>query len=101
MNDVTPIASSSPGGGGDSPAEQAEKWSEMPLPRDLPSFLMTAILTLLVLVVLYFSGEGVLPLVFAFLLNLLFQPAMPPLVKQHAPKTIAALFINLCVFRAR
>ena len=100
MNDVTPIACALPRGGREATADETEKWSEMPLPRDLQSFLMTAILALLVLVILYFSGEVVLPIVFAFLLNLLFQPAMTALIKVHVPKTIAALFIILFFFGA-
>ena len=56
--------------------EHAEKRSEMPMPGDLQSFVMTAILMLLVLVILYFSGAVVLPIIFAFLFNLLLQPAM-------------------------
>jgi predicted PurR-regulated permease PerM len=65
----------------------------MPMPRDLQAFVMTAILMLLVLVILYFSGAVVLPIVFAFLFNLLLQPAMTALVKAHVPRTMAALFI--------
>ncbi len=73
--------------------EHAEKRSEMPMPRDLQSFVMTAIFMLLVLVVLYFSGAVVLPIIFAFLFNLLLQPAMTVLIKVRVPKTIAALLI--------
>jgi len=62
--------------------EHAEKRSEMPMPRDLQSFVMTAILMLLVLVILYFSGAVVLPIIFAFLFNLLLQPAMTALIAQ-------------------
>lgn len=76
-------------------AEPVEKRSEMPLPRDLRSFVMTAILLLLVLVILYFTGEVVLPIIFAFLVNLLLQPAMTALARLHVPKTLAALFIIL------
>jgi hypothetical protein len=54
--------------------EPTEKVSEMPMPRDWPSFALTAILVILMLVVLYFTGEVVLPILFAFLLNLLLQP---------------------------
>ena len=56
---------------------------------------MTAILTLLVFVILYFTGEVLLPIIFAFLLNLLLQPAMEALIKLHIPKTVAALFLIL------
>jgi predicted PurR-regulated permease PerM len=75
--------------GSDSP----EKISDMPMPRDWQSFALTAILVLLALVILRYSGELVLPILFAFLLNLLLQPAMNALIKVHVPKTIAALSI--------
>jgi len=75
--------------------ENADKHSEMPMPRDWRSFALTAILVLLVLVILSLSGEVVLPILFAFLLNLLLQPAMNALIKVHVPKTVAALFIVL------
>jgi len=76
-------------------AEKAGEHSSMPMPRDFQPFALTAILALFVLVILYFSGEVVLPILFAFLLNLLLQPAMNALIKVHVPKTIAALFIVL------
>lgn len=74
---------------------RAAKTHEMPLPRNLQSFLLTAILTLQVFVILYFTGEIVLPILFAFLLNLLLQPAMTALIKLHIPKSLAALLIIL------
>jgi len=83
-----------------SSAEPEEKPDEMPMPQDLRSFLMTAILILLVFVVLYFTSEVVLPIIFAFLLNLLLQPVMNALAKVHIPKTIAALFIIVVFFGA-
>jgi predicted PurR-regulated permease PerM len=73
--------------------ENVEKRIEMPMPRDWPSFALTAILVLLVLVILCYSGEVVLPILFAFLLNLLLQPVMNALIKLHVPKTVAALTI--------
>jgi len=96
--EIIPIVPAAPrlSDGDDSPAvENAEKPSEMPMPRDWQSFALTAILVLLVLVILYYSGEVVLPILFAFLLNLLLQPAMNALIKVHVPKTLAALFIVL------
>ena len=92
---VVPNAPPGRTGGDSSTTEPADKQSEMPMPRDWQSFALTAILVLLVLVVLYFSGEVILPILFAFLLNLLLQPAMNALIKVHVPKTIAALFIIL------
>ena len=92
---VVPNAPPGRTGGDSSTTEPADKQSEMPMPRDWQSFALTAILVLLVLVVLYFSGEVILPILFAFLLNLLLQPAMNALIKVHVPKTMAALFIIL------
>ena len=92
---VVPNAPPVQAGADSSTTEHADKQSEMPMPRDWPSFALTAILVLLVLVVLYFSGEVILPILFAFLLNLLLQPAMNALIKVHVPKTMAALSIIL------
>jgi predicted PurR-regulated permease PerM len=78
---------------GISASDPVETLSDMPMPRDWQSFALTAILVLLVLVILHYSGELVLPILFAFLLNLLLQPAMNALIKAHVPKTIAALSI--------
>ena len=93
MNEAIPIAPLSHADDNSSAAEPVEKQSEMPMPRDLRSFATTAILVLLVLVILYFTAEVVLPIIFAFLLNLLLQPAMRALITVHVPRTIAALFI--------
>jgi hypothetical protein len=80
MSEALLIAVLSPAGDHGSTAEHAKKPSEMPSLRDPRSFVMTAILVLLVLVILYFTGEVVLPIIFAFLLNLLLQPAMEALI---------------------
>lgn len=92
---IVPVAPPLPASDDSSVSENSEKRSEMPMPRDWQSFALTAILVLLVLVILYYSGEVVLPILFAFLLNLLLQPAMNVLIKLHFPKTIAALSIIL------
>ena len=92
---VVPNATPLQAGVDSSTSEHVEKQNEMPMPRDWSSFALTAILVLLVLVVLYYSGEVVLPILFAFLLNLLLQPAMNALIKLHVPKTVSALFIVL------
>jgi predicted PurR-regulated permease PerM len=91
VSDAPPM----PAGHHSSTSEPAEKQSELPMPRDWQSFALMAILVLLVLVILYYTGEVVLPILFAFLLNLLLQPAMNALIKVHVPKTVAALSIIL------
>jgi len=75
------------------PAGSVEALDEMPLPRDLHSFLLMAILIILVLYSLYFISEVVLPIFFAFVLYLLLQPSMRWFAKLHVPRTIAALMI--------
>jgi predicted PurR-regulated permease PerM len=95
MNDASPIASPLLAGGPDVVAESADSPNAIVLPRSPQSFAITAILTLLVLVILYFTGGVVLPIIFAFLLNLLLQPAMEALTRLHIPKTIAALLLIL------
>ena len=89
ITDAPPLPAGDDGSGG----ENGAKSSKMLIPSDWHSFATTAILVLLVLVILYFSGEVVLPILFAFLLNLLLQPAMNALIKPHVPKTVAALSI--------
>lgn len=93
MNETKTIASFLPAHDAEPAVHDANKPNEMPLPRHLQSFVLTAILALLVFVILYFSRDVVLPIVFAFLLNLLFQPAMTLLIHVHIPKTVAALLI--------
>src|ERR1051325_8182783 len=73
--------------------EPPEKRQDMPLPQDLQTFLLMAILTLLVLAALYFTSEIMLPIFFAFVLNLLLQPGMRWLGKLHIPKIVAALLM--------
>jgi hypothetical protein len=101
MNDASPITLSSLAVGPDVVAESAESPKAIALPRDPQSFAMTAILTILVFVILYFTGGIVLPIIFAFLLNLLLQPAMEVLIKFHIPKTVAALFPHPALYRRR
>ena len=70
----------------------------MPLPQNLQTLLLMGILGLLVLFALYFTGEIVLPIVFATILYLVLQPAMRAAGDLRIPKTIAAAFIILVFF---
>jgi predicted PurR-regulated permease PerM len=73
---------------------------ELPLPKDVHAFLLLGIFTLLLLDALYFAAHMLLPVMFAFLLQLLLQPAMRALGKLRVPKTVAALLVLLAVFGA-
>ncbi len=65
-----------------------------------PSFLLAGIFTLLLFCALYFTSELVVPVIFAFVLQLLLHPAMRALTKLHIPKSISALLMILLLFGA-
>jgi predicted PurR-regulated permease PerM len=65
-----------------------------------PSFLLAGIFTLLLFCALYFTSELVVPVIFAFILQLLLHPAMRALTKLHIPKSISALLMILLLFGA-
>lgn len=77
-------------------AEDAD--GRIPLPEDARTALLAAILTLLCFYTLYFAREIIMPILFAFLLNLLLQPAMRFLGKLRVPAVIAAAFVILLLF---
>ena len=90
---------------GDLPEIQAEDFAdlarstdEMPLPTDLRTLLLLGIFVLLSFYTLYFTREIAIPIVFAFVLNLLLQPAMRALTRLYLPRTIAALLMVLVFF---
>jgi predicted PurR-regulated permease PerM len=53
---------------------------------------------LMLLAVCYFPGETILPIVLAFILNLVLQPLMRMLEKLHLPRALAALAIIMVLF---
>lgn len=91
--DVTPRHEES-GGPGIVPVQP----SDMPLPQNSSSFLLAAILVLLILFTLYFTGEIVLPMIFAVILKLLLQPAMRLLDRLQVPRSLAALLLIILLF---
>jgi predicted PurR-regulated permease PerM len=70
----------------------------IPLPEDLRTALLAGILMLMVFYTLYFAREIVMPILFAFLLNLLLQPAMRFLDRLRIPKVISAVLVILLLF---
>jgi len=79
-------------------SEAQERQAEMPLPQDIQPVLLMGIFALLMFFALYFTGEVVLPIIFAIILYLVLQPAMRGAAKLRIPKAIAALFIILVFF---
>ncbi len=78
----------------DGPSQEAQmRQAEMPLPQDIQSLVLMGIFALLFFFALYFTGEVVLPIIFAIVLYLVLQPAMRGAAKLRIPKAIAALVI--------
>ncbi len=70
----------------------------IPLPEDPRTTLLAGILLLMTFYTLYFAREVVMPILFAFLLNLLLQPAMRFFEKLRIPSVISAAFVILLLF---
>ena len=77
------------------PATEPE---EMPLPSDPKVIFLGGLFVLALLAAAYVASEIVLPLVFAFILKLLLQPAMRLLERVHLPRILAALLLILALF---
>ena len=71
---------------------------EIPLPRDKALILLSGIFLLLFLFALYFARDVVLPIVFAFVLNLMLLPAMRGLTAMYIPRGIAAAVAIILLF---
>jgi predicted PurR-regulated permease PerM len=67
---------------------------------DAKLLVQIGLLILAVLTLSYLAADIVLPIIFAFVMNLLFQPGMRALAKLHVPRTLAALGLIFCVFGA-
>lgn len=74
----------------EAPEPEAASW-------DAHSLALAGIFSLLLLWLLYFAREILVPITFAFVLNLLLQPAAKALGRLHIPKPIAAL-LTLLIF---
>lgn len=62
-------------------------------PRDTRAVLLACILALMTFYTLYFTGEIVVPLVFALLFKLLLTPGYGALTRWHVPNPLAALIM--------
>jgi predicted PurR-regulated permease PerM len=71
---------------------------ELPLPTDLKTLLLLGIFCLLAFYALYLTGEIMVPIIIAFLLKMVLQPAMEVLVGWRVPRFIAALVLLVVLF---
>jgi predicted PurR-regulated permease PerM len=70
---------------------------EMPLPSDPQTFFLGGLFALGVFAVLYLASAIILPVVLAFVLNLLLQPAVRLLGRVHLPRAVGALLTVVLV----
>src|SRR4029450_13881962 len=70
----------------------------MPRPTDLQTLVPLGIFVVLCFYTMYFTREILIPIFFAFVLNLLLQPAMRAAARLHVPRTIAAFLMILIFF---
>lgn len=70
---------------------EAPERKDLPLPKDLKALMLVGIFSLLAFYALYLTGEIVVPIIIAFLLKLVLQPAVETLVEWHVPRFLAAL----------
>lgn len=73
---------------------------ELPRPRDITAVFQGGIFLLLLLAACYAAAEIVLPIVLAFVLMLVLQPAMRVLERWYVPRGVAALALILMLFGA-
>jgi predicted PurR-regulated permease PerM len=71
---------------------------DLPIPSDINTVFLGGLFLLGMLAVCYVAAEIVLPIVLAFVLSLVLQPAMRALARVHLPRGIAAMLIILLLF---
>ena len=82
----------------DAPLTEFE--AEMPLPSDPKTFFLGGLFALSGLAALYVASSIILPIVLAFVLNLLLQPAVDLLQRLRLPRFIGALVAILVIVAA-
>jgi hypothetical protein len=65
---------------------------------DAKLLVQLGLLGLAVLTLSYWAADIILPVVFAFVMNLLFQPGMRVLARMRVPRALAALALISCIF---
>jgi predicted PurR-regulated permease PerM len=79
-------------------AVEASGNDELPIPSDIKTIFLGGLLLMAMLTGCYVAAEIVLPIVLAFVLNLVLQPAMRLLDRAHIRHGFAALLIILTLF---
>jgi predicted PurR-regulated permease PerM len=79
---------------------EVDAQAEMPLPSNPQTFFLGGLFALGILAAIYLASSIILPVVLAFVLKLLLQPAVRVLERIHLPRTIGALLPILLVIGA-
>ena len=77
----------------DSSAKDKSESTEIRLPTDLKAIVLVGIFSLLFLYALYITGEIIVPVIIAFLLKMVLQPATEILVDLRLPRVVAAILV--------
>ena len=80
------------------PIAAAADEDDLPIPSDIKTVLLGGLLLLAMLGACYVASDIVLPIVLAFVLSLVLQPAMRALERVRLPRGIAAVFLILMLF---
>jgi predicted PurR-regulated permease PerM len=81
-------------------SEAADLPLPMPLPNNPQTVFLGGLLLLASLAALYVAREIALPIILAFILKLLLQPAMRMLERMRVPRTLAAVLLIIALFGA-
>ncbi len=75
-----------------------ELLADMPLPSDTKTFFLGGIFVLATLTAAYVARDIILPMIFAFMLNLLMQRALSALERLRVPRVLGSIWLILVVF---
>jgi len=83
----------------DAPSDSAgADEDDLPIPSDINTIFLGGLFLVAMLAACYIAAEIVLPIVLAFTLSLVLQPAMRALERVHLPRGIAAILLILVLF---
>jgi predicted PurR-regulated permease PerM len=80
------------------PTAAAADEDDLPIPSDIKPVFLGGLFLLAMLGACYVASDIVLPIVLAFVLSLVLQPAMRALERLRLPRGIAAVFLILVLF---
>ena len=80
------------------PTAAAADEDDLPIPSDIKAVFLGGLFLLAMLGACYVASDIILPIVLAFMLSLVLQPAMRVLERLRLPRGIAAVFLILVLF---